>query len=636
MAQMPPVNLQLSPFPTSYTEDALVYHRRKTREVKVGNVGIGGTNPIRIQSMTISDTLDTESTVKETIELYEAGCEIVRITAPRVKEAEHLGVIKSELKKRGYDIPIVADIHFQPQAAMVAIEHVEKVRINPGNYMDRKKFEQTEYSDAEYAEELEKLHEAFSPLVLRAKDLGRVLRIGTNHGSLSDRIMNRYGDTPEGMVESAVEFIKIAEFHAFYDIVVSMKASNAQVMVQAYRLLVERFNRESMDYPLHLGVTEAGNGQDGRIKSAIGIGSLLNDGLGDTIRVSLTENSIFEIPVAQKVASYFTLENRNPKSTDPRSSLQADNTISNQTKAFFTAVNPYTYQRRKSKEIQVAETKIGGSNPVKLGIRTPDPIPSALTKLGLDFTLSAESTQVVHVNDFDPSKLTDSLHIHLIVDNVDLETLKQTILQIPNHSTGFLYSIESKDSTETFHTDATHLYRLLTLAFYDLAIDAPILLFGKFKNQEEALYQASIHFGALLLDGIGDALLVETAENTERVTLLQLELDILQAARLRLSKTEFISCPSCGRTLFDLQTTTERIKKRTGHLKGVKIAIMGCVVNGPGEMADADFGYVGAGPGHIHLYKGHDIVKKSVPSEIADEELVKLISEFGLWVEPEA
>lgn len=609
--------------PETFTASPFIYAPFETREVKIGAVGVGGNNPIRIQSMTISDTLDTEATVKEAIGLIEAGCEIVRITAPRVKEAENLKNIKAMLVERGYTTPLVADIHFLPQAAMTAVEYVEKVRINPGNFADRKFFDIREYSDEQYEEELDRIHDAFTPLVLRAKELGRTLRIGTNHGSLSDRIMNRYGDTAMGMVESALEFIRIAELYDFRDMVVSMKASNPGVMIQAYRLLVARFLKEGMKYPLHLGVTEAGEGKDGRIKSSVGIGSLLDDGIGDTIRVSLTEDSIHEIPVARKLAAYFDERRGRP----PRpAALPLDS-------VYISSFPYHEYKRRDS----VSTGGIGGLEPVKIGLRSGLVDEAAARARGLDFLIwhsegSAEqqSAEQQSGSAASPGPLprlaSENIADISIYDPSDVSRIGPELSGRPERYAAVICPEE----------DITRSYRLLAAEMHRLGLKNPILLLARFRNLEEAMYLASIHFGALLLDGIGDAVCIDVPDLRAGAgdPLLDLSLDLLQAARLRLSKTEFISCPSCGRTLFDLQETTARIKARTGHLKGVKIAIMGCVVNGPGEMADADFGYVGAGPGKIHLYRGKEVVKKSIPSETADEELVLLIKEHGMWMEP--
>lgn len=685
------------------------YRRFLSREVRIGNVAVGGRNPIRLQSMTISDTMDTEATVREAIELFEAGSEIVRITAPGPKDAENLGQIKQELLNRGYDFPVVADIHFSPKAALIAVEFVEKVRINPGNFADKKKFKTIEYSDAEYEDELGRVREVFRPLLLRAKELGRAMRIGTNHGSLSDRVMNRFGDTPLGMVESALEFIHFAREEDYHDIIVSMKASNPQVMVQAYRLLIERFYLEGLNYPLHLGVTEAGDGQDGRIKSAIGIGSLLDDGLGDTIRVSLTEDAIHEIPAARRIAGPYNL--RKTTASSPPQSIQQV-----LVDRYRETVNPYMYIRFLSEAVQAGQTYLGSKHqhriilPVAIN-DNESPIAFA-ERLGEYSTRGADLFQVSRA-DWPGIKTSDSISdadLPLICD-LDSDTLQSEIdlADIAAHPAiaGFRISIALNSSTKNSNANAlsfaakiqkiltaiseypravlvhlrlgsiadlellnncltgdiiadprlvfsiecpgetTRVYRAMVAMFSELqrtgkrTLPPLILDPGVQKDLENTLYHSAIHAGGLFLDGIGDALVLPAPDNTTVSAemsdrLLILALDLLQGARLRLSKTEFISCPSCGRTLFDLQTTTARIKAKTGHLKGVKIAIMGCIVNGPGEMADADFGYVGAAPGHIHLYKGKEIVKPNIPSNIADEELVNLLKENDVWREPEA
>ncbi len=695
--------------PGPYIDDPFQYRRLKTREVKVGDVGIGGDNPIRLQSMTIADTMDTEATVAEAIQLYEAGSEVVRITAPSKKDAENLGDIKREIAKRGYDIPIAADIHFAPAAAMVAVEHAEKVRINPGNYTDKKKFKTREYTDAEYAEELERVHDDFKPLVLRAKELGRAMRIGTNHGSLSDRIMNRFGDTPEGMVESAVEFIKIAEMYAYHDIIVSMKASNPVVMVHAYRLLTERFRRESMNYPLHLGVTEAGEGTDGRIKSVIGIGSLLEDGIGDTIRVSLTEDSIHEIPVAREIANRY---NSVREAMDEIAGAAPSESFPPAlTRAFFDYAPSYSFKRRNEVGLaipdEIAREKSPPGRTAPTRIVTParsfpdgdvesivDEI-NAVRNMGCDaILLRGAETQEEKLLEVAGQLKEKGLTIPLIADLgaaedgatpvlgpdllAGLHGISLTITPSRFKSVDALFSARTREALLAGKTrlflhfrvddvnafgdvlralagdfkfvlsaeparyergriaegpDATALVRGAVALLQESGAntdDFPILLRQSFASDDDALYGAALHHGGLLLDGLGDALCIDQGD-AESAT--RLALDILQAVRLRMVRTEFISCPSCGRTLFDLQETTARIKARTGHLKGVKIAIMGCIVNGPGEMADADFGYVGAGPGKIHLYREKTIVKANIPSELADEELVALIKEHGMWQE---
>ncbi len=659
-----------------YNISPYFYKRFPTREVKVGQVGIGGTNPIRIQSMVTSDTQDTKSTVQQILDLEAAGCEIVRLTVPSLKDAENLPNIRKELKVHGSKVPLVADIHFTPSVAMKAVEYVEKIRINPGNFVDKKKFIVKEYTDAEYKAELEKIAEAFFPLVRRCKELGVAMRIGTNHGSLSDRIMNRYGDTPMGMVESALEFIRIAEAEGYHEIVVSMKASNPQVMVYAYRLLVSRFIELGMNYPIHLGVTEAGDGKDGRIKSAMGIGSLLEDGIGDTIRVSLTEDAVHEIPVAKKLVEKYN--NYKEQTTKEEIVLPEFR-------------NPYEYNRFYSSTVSIGEFKIGENFPVRVETCFPVLSHSEDTKVAIfefykkeqnvkpeilhfapqdenelqlilqikkeiqkviPFSVSLERLEARHLFNFpeifsnieklvfpfrwilenrnkflkftkewNPSNLKS---IELILQSHEILNLHEELNYFQKEKiSGILFSLRTKDFV--------HDYRKLALNLSNY--DYPILLLDRFENLEEALYGASVCMGSLLLDGIGDVIRIEIT-NSKPQEKLELSFDILQAARLRTVKTEFISCPSCGRTLFDLQETTARIKSKTAHLKGLKIAIMGCIVNGPGEMADADFGYVGAGPGKVHLYKGKEIVMKSVPSEIADEKLVELIKQEGKWVDP--
>jgi len=659
-----------------YNISPYFYKRFPTREVKVGQVGIGGTNPIRIQSMTTSDTQDTKSTVQQILDLEAVGCEIVRLTVPSLKDAENLSNIRKELKAHGSKVPLVADIHFTPSVAMKAVEYVEKIRINPGNFVDKKKFIVKEYTDVEYQAELDKIAEAFIPLVRRCKELGVAMRIGTNHGSLSDRIMNRYGDTPMGMVESALEFIRIAEAEGYHEIVVSMKASNPQIMVYAYRLLVSRFIELGMNYPIHLGVTEAGDGKDGRIKSAIGIGSLLEDGIGDTIRVSLTEDAVHEIPVAKKLVEKYN--NYKEQTTKEEIILREFR-------------NPYEYNRFYSSAVSIGELKVGESYPVRVETCFPILSHSEDTKVAIfEFYKKEQNVkpEILHFAPQDENELQLILQIKKEIQkaipfSVSLERLKarhlfnfpeifsnidklvfpfRWILENKNKFLKFtkewnpsnLKSIElvlqpheilnlhdelnyfqkEKISRILFSLrskDFVHDYRKLALNLSNY--DYPILLLDSFENLEEALYGSSIGMGSLLVDGIGDVIRIEVT-NSKPQEKLELSFDILQAARLRTVKTEFISCPSCGRTLFDLQETTARIKSKISHLKGLKIAIMGCIVNGPGEMADADFGYVGAGPGKVHLYKGKEIVMKSVPSEIADEKLVELIKQEGKWIDP--
>jgi (E)-4-hydroxy-3-methylbut-2-enyl-diphosphate synthase len=575
------------------------YSRRLTREVKVGKVGVGGWNPIRVQSMITCDTMDTEASIRQTMDLAAVGCEIVRITAPTVKDAQNLRYIKQGLLDRGCDVPIVADIHFKPEAAMEAARWVEKVRINPGNYADSKKFAVKEYTDEQYTAELERIRERFAPLVNLAKERAISLRIGTNHGSLSDRIMNRYGDTPLGMVESALEFARIARELDFHDFIFSMKASNPKVMVAAYRLLVSRLIQTGPDwnYPVHLGVTEAGDGEDGRIKSAIGIGSLLADGIGDTVRVSLTEDSVHEIPVAQSLVAPY---NRRRGET-------ATTAGSNRAISF----NPFVYERRPTQKIDVGGTKVGAEETIRVFVRrgTFESVAHKLGKMG----------------DFQPEAISDSES----VTSVD-----------PTDSAGIAALNSSPEPRLVTIRDGTALpvmpaYRLLASA-----LDArhPILLKDTFQPSVDphrdflqTLLESATNIGALLCDGIGDAILVQGEQAPGQS--LRLAYNILQAAGSRIFKTDYVACPSCGRTLFDLQTTTGRIRKSTNHLKGVKIAIMGCIVNGPGEMADADFGYVGGAPGKVNLYVGKKPVKFNIPETEAVDRLVDLIREHGRWVD---
>jgi (E)-4-hydroxy-3-methylbut-2-enyl-diphosphate synthase len=581
-----------------FCTDPFTYSRRLTREVKVGKVGVGGQNPIRVQSMITCDTMDTEASIRQTIDLAAVGCEIVRITAPTVKDAQNLRYIKQGLLERGCDVPIVADIHFKPEAAMEAARWVEKVRINPGNYADSKKFAVKEYTDQQYVDELGRIRERFTPLVRLAKERAISLRIGTNHGSLSDRIMNRYGDSPLGMVESALEFARIARDLGFHDFIFSMKASNPKVMIAAYRLLVNRLIEAGpdWDYPVHLGVTEAGDGEDGRIKSSIGIGSLLADGIGDTVRVSLTEDSVHEIPVAQALVEPYNQQR--PKEHGTAS-------YSNTPLSF----NPFAYERRATLKTEVGGTHVGDEEPVRVFVRqkTFDSVAHKLSRMG-DFQPEGVSETVAAV---DP---TDSAAIAAI--NSSPESRLVTI------------------------TDGTGLpviaaYRLLAAA---LETRHPILLKDTFEPSDDphrdflqTLLNSATNVGALLCDGIGDAILIQGEEAPGQS--LRLAYNILQAAGTRIFKTDYVACPSCGRTLFDLQKTTGRIRNATNHLKGVKIAIMGCIVNGPGEMADADFGYVGGAPGKINLYVGKKAVKFNIPEAEAVDRLVDLIRDHGRWID---
>ncbi len=637
-----------------YCNSLVRYSRRRTREVNIGGVPLGGDNPIRIQSMTTVDTMDTRGTVEQTIRMIEAGCEYVRITAPSLKEAQNLAEIKKELRARGYQVPLVADIHFTPNAAELAARIVEKVRINPGNYADKKRFEEIDYSDASYEAELERIRNKFTPLVKICKEYGTAMRIGTNHGSLSDRIMSRYGDTPMGMVESALEFLRICEDLQFYNIVLSMKASNPQVMIQAYRLLVQKLDEEGFQpYPLHLGVTEAGDGEDGRIKSSVGIGTLLEDGLGDTVRVSLTEEPEAEVPVCRELVARY--KDRLPHDPIPEISTNP--------------INPVAYTRRVTREVanfgghQVPRVIADYSAKGKI-------TPASLYAIGYHYSVP-----------LDKWNITDMACDYLFVGDrtVDFE-IPGTLGVIANHQTWlahrnrerhfpfiraaeYVQGVQKSDTLNVIYAclkdiddpllrlleaDPTavllidtynrHGYaeqRRLFMELINKGCSSPVIIgraYGNLTPEQMQLYAAT-DMGGLLIDGLGDGVFI-AAENCGPDKLVNdTAFNILQATRTRISKTEYISCPSCGRTLFDLQETTAKIRERTNHLKGVKIAIMGCIVNGPGEMADADYGYVGSGPGRITLYRGKEVVKRNVPTPQAVDELISLIREDGAWVE---
>lgn len=570
--------------------------RRPTREVRVGGVGVGGPNPIRVQSMITCDTMDTEAAIRETLDLARAGCEIVRITAPTVKDARNLEHIKAGLLAAGCDVPLVADIHFKPEAALEAAKWVEKVRINPGNYADSKKFAVREYTDEQYEAEIGRIRERFTPLVELCKQRGIAMRIGTNHGSLSDRIMNRYGDTPLGMVESALEFARIARSLDYHEFVFSMKASNPKVMIEAYRLLAARLEAEGPDwnYPIHLGVTEAGDGEDGRIKSAVGIGSLLADGIGDTIRVSLTEDSIHEIPVARALARLF--------SGPPEG----------WTEGIDRAFDPFSYERRPTRRIVIGGIAIGDEEVPRVVItrRHHDAVAHKLSGLG-DFQpeIIYDDAGVAEVDPRDAAAMAslnegDDARLVTVRDGVDLPVIAAFRLLAARLATR--HSILLKDSLDPRPDPQT-----------------PFL---------PTLLGASARIGSLLCDGIGDAILLRTEDAPGQT--LRLSYNILQAVGARIFKTDYVACPSCGRTLFNLQETTARIKASTIHLKGVKIAIMGCIVNGPGEMADADFGYVGGAPGKVNLYVGKKPVKFNIPEGEAVDRLVDLIKEHNRWIDP--
>ncbi len=643
-----------------YCNSLTEYSRFSTRVVNIGSVPLGGNNPIRIQSMTTTDTMDTIATVEQTIRMVDAGCEYVRITAPSLKEAENLQNIKNELKKRGYDVPLIADIHYTPNAAEVAARIVEKVRINPGNYVDKKKFQKIEYTDSEYEAELERIYKRFAPLVKICKEHGTAMRIGTNHGSLSDRIMSRYGDTPLGMVESALEFVRICEDLDYHDIVLSMKASNPQIMVQAYRLLVHKMIETGRNYPLHLGVTEAGDGEDGRIKSALGIGALLEDGLGDTIRVSLTEEPEAEIPVALSLINRYKTRAGHTKIPPVE----------------IVTKNPFEFERRETFQVE----NIGGGNvPVVIADYSGAGVENFtdLTRIGYKY-----------LPELDKWEMSDLAADYIYLGNkqagVELpQSLKaiydyETWLELDEKKNAFplaglkdfvsndnfsevlnfawlsvgdvfsedlIYTANKPGVVFVFTTANKHGMAEQRRMFFELqnkSIKNPVILSRSYNgiSLEEFRLYASTDLGTLLIDGFGDGVWVSAelndikSEEGKIVAVNRTLFGILQAARARITKTEYIACPSCGRTLFDLVEVTAKIRKRTEHLKGVKIGIMGCIVNGPGEMADADYGYVGSGVGKITLYKGKEVVRKNIDSEKAVDELIELIKEDGNWVDP--
>ncbi|MEO3408132.1 (E)-4-hydroxy-3-methylbut-2-enyl-diphosphate synthase [Mucilaginibacter sp. CAU 1740] len=665
--------------PGRYCNSLTEYSRFITREVNIGDVPMGGNNPIRIQSMTTTDTMDTIGTVEQTIRMVDAGCEYVRITAPSIKEAQNLAEIKKQLRARGYTVPLVADIHFTPNAAEVAARIVEKVRVNPGNYADKKKFDQIDYTDVEYQGELDRIFQKFTPLVKVCKEYGTAMRIGTNHGSLSDRIMSRYGDTPQGMVESAMEFMRMCEQLNYYNLVISMKSSNPQVMVQAYRLLVETMVAEGMNYPLHLGVTEAGDGEDGRIKSAVGIGTLLEDGLGDTVRVSLTEEPEAEAPVAIELVRRYT--ERKAESEKQKAEEKELLAFSVQPSA---SHSPYEYKKRETYE---ANAFIGGHLVPRVVIDLSKKNlkdPAVLNEAGylysplLDkYNMAEASVDFVYLADELPSfvlpgnlkqlynyntwlKLADKTNCHPVF------TLQEYIADVDRSSKLNLVRLQPADiDSEAFgsipldnslvlvlETEALHgmaEQRAFFFKMEELGLDVPVIVKRSyvFDSETEAdpkysiadltsklqLY-ASTDLGALLVDGFGDGIWIDAPELPTGV-ITSTAFGILQATRSRISKTEYISCPSCGRTLFDLMITTQMIRSRTSHLKGLKIGIMGCIVNGPGEMADADYGYVGSGTDKITLYRGKEAVKKNISSANALDELINIIKADGNWIDLE-
>ena len=631
-----------------YCIDLLNRSRLVTKEVAIGNLPLGGENSIRIQSMTTTDTMDTDASVAQSIRMIEAGSELVRLTAPSKNEAENLEQIKDKIRQKGYSTPLVADIHFTPNAAEIASRLVEKVRVNPGNYADKKKFEEIEYTNDSYQSELERIEKKFTPLVLLCKEQKTAMRIGTNHGSLSDRILSRYGDTPEGMVESAMEFIRICEKNDFFDIVISMKASNTLVMVQAYRLLTARMMENDRCYPTHLGVTEAGDGEDGRIKSAVGIGALLEDGIGDTIRVSLTEEPEAEIPVAQKIIKKYNDQNI----------LKLTECKTNE------AYDPFSYKKRESNPV----LNIGGTNvPVVFSdLSDKDEIsPANFFSFGYSYSVKLDKWHImdqaadyVYIGEkrisFEvPGTLAvvcdyknwrenyinkDRFYPILDIDHLSDMDFNQVFFlaikaedlvspSIQNYPNAVLV-IESKFDNKT------QLFRSVYIGLHDLSITNPVVLKIKSKQEDPESFQlfSSIDSGQMLIDGFGDGVWLKAKQSN--VLINTTSFGILQATRTRISKTEYISCPSCGRTLFDLQETTAKIRARTDHLKGLKIGIMGCIVNGPGEMADADYGYVGTGPGKINLYKEKTVVKKNIQEAEAVEALVELIKDNGDWIEP--
>ena len=640
-----------------YCNSLTSYSRWKTREVNIGDIPLGGDNPIRVQSMTTTDTMDTIATVEQSIRMIEAGCEYVRITAPGRKEAENLLNIKRELNDRGYNTPLIADIHFTPNAAQIAARIVQKVRINPGNYADRKKFNYIEYTDEQYNLEIERIRKRFIPLIKVCKEYGTAMRIGANHGSLSDRILSRYGDTPNGMVESAMEFLRICKDENYHNIVLSMKASNPIVMVQAYRLLVNKMTKESMNYPLHLGVTEAGEGEDGRIKSALGIGTLLEDGLGDTIRVSLTEDPEYEIPVAKKIVQRYFDRNDHPELDEIKAS----------------PINPFDYSLRETDEV----VNIGGDNVprVLVDLSSIDRVTiNILSSLGYtyfkesdkwgisdyacdyiyigktdidfeipgtlgviqDFNIWINTKKHQHYPLLDINQYKEGQHFHEKLNFLNLNSsdlTNEVIGKIKNDSNIVLL-------LNTNNINGLADQRSMFFKLINAKINVPVIIKRRYDNiplSDIQLY-SSTDVGGLFIDGLGDGLVVTSNKNKINShfvdDLNKTAFGILQATRTRITKTEYISCPSCGRTLFDLQEVTARIRSKTQHLKGLKIGIMGCIVNGPGEMADSDYGYVGTGIGKISLYKKHTIIKKDVPMNQADEALIDLIKENGDWVNP--
>jgi len=651
----------------TYCPSLTEYKRRVARVVNIGGVPLGGDYPIRVQSMTTVDTMDTQGSVEQTLRMVAAGCEYVRITAPSVKEAQNLLEIKKELRARGCNVPLIADIHFTPNAAELAARIVEKVRVNPGNYADKKRFEEIEYTDASYAAEVERIRERFRPLVKICKQYGTAMRIGTNHGSLSDRILSRYGDTPLGMVESALEFLRLCEEESYYDVVLSMKASNTQVMVQAYRLLVQKLDEEGLQpYPLHLGVTEAGEAEDGRIKSAVGIGTLLEDGLGDTVRVSLTEAPEAEAPVARMLINRYVDRAAVAQPIEPLAGPEP--------------LDPFQYHRRVTHEV----ANFGGLNVPRVVVdiaRLPQVEYADLRAAGhlyspfLDkFQMSDQGADYIYTGERPvpfmlPNGLKEIVNFTAWRDaggrphHFPLLTAHAYRHDVPRHAqlNFLLLNLAELDEQlqQQLRADKTVVLLLATrnahampelrrayCKLLEAGVTCPVINCRAYGDQplEQTQLDASTDIGGLLIDGLGDGIVLGTEEYAPRAqadwlallgNLNQLSFGILQAARTRMSKTEYISCPSCGRTLFDLQETTAMIRQRTDHLKGIKIGIMGCIVNGPGEMADADYGYVGVGKGKIALYRGQEVIKKAVPEERAVDDLIELMREDGKWIEKE-
>jgi (E)-4-hydroxy-3-methylbut-2-enyl-diphosphate synthase len=674
-----------------YTELLIEYKRLATLQAQAGDLLLGNFNPIRIQTMTTTDTMDTMATVEQSIRCIQAGSELIRITAPSKKEAENLLNIKNELRKRGYTTPIVADIHFTPNAAEIAARIVEKVRINPGNYVDKKKFELIDYSDEEYNEEIDRIRDRFTPLIKICKQYGTAMRIGTNHGSLSDRIMSRYGDTPIGMVESAMEFLRIAESENYYNIVLSMKSSNPKVMIEAYRTLISYMQEElGHCYPLHLGVTEAGDGEDGRIKSAIGIGTLLEDGIGDTIRVSLTEDPEHEIPVCKNIVKrYSHLHTPAVKSAVEFSGGNNKNSLKKD--APFLNKNISRIEMKSAKPLSFGE-RFGERSINNIGHNHVPVVVADLSKIEIITPGTLQAVGYTYDAETDKWQISDTAADYLFTaDNIsfalpgtlkvityyktwlaatekekyfpifdeqqylDDEMQKSAIMNFimidcfsekyPSFDLSAMFNKLKNDKTAVIclssaSKNAVQSLRKMFLKLAEEEIPNPVIIIcdSTHDNFDESLIHYAVEAGALLIDGFGNGICLGHHFGNKKVVtdhafLNSIAFGILQATRKRISKTEYISCPSCGRTLFDLQETTAKIRAVTNHLKGVKIAIMGCIVNGPGEMADADFGYVGSGPGKVTLYKGKEVIKRSVPEEVAVSELITLIKENQAWVE---